>query len=172
MPYRPPPYPPVHDPRLTTPTSPFHQRQQQMDKGRRRREEERQDEFVVEPTDKLYFNAPFVNPQQCDIRLTNRTKDRRRVAWVFKSTNLGRFQVKPTIGQLAWGASVLLKVTCLPLKGDYRAEARRSRGDRMTIEWIELDRGAPPLPPGKMNSTWFSKAGRKWRHSIGIVYNV
>ncbi len=94
---------------------------------RERQTSDRLDELETEPSSKLVFNAPFVKTQNSVIRLTNRTKGRRRIAWVFKSTNMGRFNVRPTLGQLAPGESVQLEVRCQPIGGDYAAEAKKVR---------------------------------------------
>ncbi len=144
----------------------------EMEEERRQQEKERADELVTEPSAAVVFNAPFLRAQTVQVRVTNRTVGRRRVAWVFKSTNVKRFHVRPTIGQLNWGESVVLEMTCQPISGDYATEARRSRADRVTIEWLELAADSARVPLFRMSSAWFAKAGKKWRRPLKVTYNL
>ncbi len=117
-------------------------------------------DILVEPKEHIFFNGPFVEEQNMNIRLRN--PGDKAIGWMIRSTNPDRFIIKPASGKLETQGDVLLDVKCRPF--DYSKDVTQ---DRVTVEWTEAPENAD-----KFSRDWFHKSNIHRRHVFPIHYNL
>ncbi len=117
-------------------------------------------DILTEPKEHIYFNGPFVGEQSMNIRLRN--QGAKAIGWMVKSTNPGRFVIKPTSGKLDTQGDVVLSVKCEPF--DYNKDMAQ---DRVTVEWTEA-----PEDADHFSRDWFHQSRVIRRHVFPIDYNL